>query len=81
MGACSAFIDASAVGLDTHAFGQSCSSCGSLVSPAGAAGFATYAPGVVTVQHAVVLPGCPINGYPGKNKDNQQCIMCGEFMQ
>jgi hypothetical protein len=35
--------------------------------------------GVVTVEREVVLPGCPMNGFPGKNIDNHLCIMCGEL--
>jgi hypothetical protein len=42
-------------------------------------GFVTDVRGFMAVERDVMLPGCPINGYPGKNKDNQQCIMCGEF--
>lgn len=32
----------------------------------------------MTVEREVVLPGCPMNSYPGKNIDNHLCIMCGE---
>lgn len=34
--------------------------------------------GVMAVEREVVLPGCPMNSYPGKNIDNHVCIMCGE---
>lgn len=71
---CSAFVDASSAGLGT---GSYCQASRSALHAAGA-GCAGDAPGVMMMEHDVVLPGCPINGYPGKNKDNQQCIMCGE---
>lgn len=35
--------------------------------------------GVMTVEREVILPGCPMNGAPGRNLDNHLCIMCGEW--
>jgi hypothetical protein len=36
--------------------------------------------GCYTIERDVVFPGCPLNSSPGRNKDNSQCIMCGEHM-
>lgn len=76
---CSAFIDASAL----HEKGRqatplpSVPNTGTLLT-AEAAGAGSAGTGVVTIERDVVLPGCPMNSYPGKNKDNHLCIMCGK---
>lgn len=67
----------------------SCSSQGAVppnTTPAAAAdasvwlsGSAGQDTGVMRVEREVVLAGCPMNSYPGKNVDNHLCIMCGEL--
>lgn len=48
--------------------------------PVGASGDAGAA-GTLLQQVDVLLPGCPMNSYPGKNLSNQQCIMCGNCLR
>lgn len=78
---CSAFIDASA--LHENSWGATTmppvANAGTPLT-AEAAGAASAGTGLMTVERDVVLPGCPINSYPGKNKDNHLCIMCGAPM-
>jgi hypothetical protein len=67
--ACSAFLDAASL----------CSFDMPAAEPAGAAAAAGQV--LVLVERDVVFPGCPLNSSPGHNKDNSQCIMCGELVQ
>lgn len=65
---CSAIFDSSTAG--------SCSTTSA--ASGGGSVLAGTEGGVMTVERDVVLPGCPMNAYPGKNIDNHLCIMCGE---
>jgi hypothetical protein len=78
--ACSAFLDASSLTAAVPGQGGCGPGGGSAAMPAQLPAAAAGQGVSVTVEREVVYPGCPMNSYPAKNKDNSQCIMCGEFL-
>jgi len=68
---CSAFIDASSAALQAAALPMAQPSAAAAAAAAGG-------DGTQLQEVDVYLPGCPLNSYPAKNKDNHLCIMCGK---